>query len=215
MWYRSCRATCRVFWLSMETRCRSTAAPGTTTTTGDSGKTCPGSGGQAQDGDLSLIYGRVFPPPEAADPEQFPGFVGALGPDGPLGYSTDVQITETNDAQGQPRTIDLRARSTALTLDLRFEVASIETTRMAQGPTRQRRQLSADARAVHRHRTGGHARHPFHRSRFRRNLPRTVDPPPTAARARAWPRSGHGGDGATATQACGLAEASPGCRSSL
>ena len=90
--------------------------------------------GQAQDGDLSLIYGRVFPPPEAADPEQFPGFVGALGPDGPLGYSTDVQITETNDAQGQPRTIDLRARSTALTLDLRFEVASIETTRMAQGP---------------------------------------------------------------------------------
>ncbi len=90
--------------------------------------------GQVQGDGLSLIYGRVFPPPEAADPEQFPGFVGALGPDGLLGYSTDVRITETNDAQGRPRAIDLRARGTALTLDLRFEVASIETTRMAQGP---------------------------------------------------------------------------------
>ena len=53
--------------------------------------------GQAQQGDLSVIYGRVFPPPEAADPERIPGFVGVLGPDGPLGYATDVRITETND----------------------------------------------------------------------------------------------------------------------
>jgi hypothetical protein len=89
--------------------------------------------GQAQQGDLSLIYGRVFPPPEAADPEHIPGFVGALGPDGPLGYSTDVRITETNDDRGQPRTIAVRARSTSLTLDLRFDVASTVTTRMTQG----------------------------------------------------------------------------------
>jgi hypothetical protein len=86
--------------------------------------------GQAQQGDLSVIYGRVFPPPEAADPERIPGFVGALGPDGPLGYSTDVRITETNDDKGQPRTIAIRARSSSLTLDLRFDVASIETNRM-------------------------------------------------------------------------------------
>ncbi len=86
--------------------------------------------GQAQQGDLSLIYGRVLPPPEAADPERIPGFVGALGPDGPLGYSTDVRITETNDDKGQPRTIDVRARSTSLTLDLRFDVASVVTSRM-------------------------------------------------------------------------------------
>ena len=45
--------------------------------------------GQAQQGDLSFIYGRVFPPREAADPERIPGFVGALGPDGPLGYATE------------------------------------------------------------------------------------------------------------------------------
>ena len=66
--------------------------------------------GQAQQGDLSVIYGRVFPPPEAADPERIPGFVGALGPDGPLGYSTDVRITETNDDKGQPR-VDHRSRA--------------------------------------------------------------------------------------------------------
>ena len=86
--------------------------------------------GQAQHGDLSLIYGRVFPPPEAADPERIPGFVGVLGPDGPLGYATDVRITETNDDKGQPRTIVVRARSSSLTLDLRFDVASTETNRM-------------------------------------------------------------------------------------
>jgi hypothetical protein len=90
--------------------------------------------GQAQQGDLSLIYGRVFPPREAADPETIPGFVGALGPDGPLGYSTDVRITEANDEQGRPKTITIRARGSALDLDMRFDVASAVTTRMAQGP---------------------------------------------------------------------------------
>ena len=92
--------------------------------------------GQAQQGDLSLIYGRVFPPAEAADPERIPGFVGALGPDGPLGYSTDVRITETDDAKGRPRTIALRARSNSLALDLRFDVESSVTTRTTHGALR-------------------------------------------------------------------------------
>jgi hypothetical protein len=90
--------------------------------------------GQAQQGDVSLIYGRVFPPPEAADPERIPGLVGALGPDGPLGYATDVRITETNDARGRPQTINVRARGPALTIDIRFDVMSTETSRMTQGP---------------------------------------------------------------------------------
>jgi len=89
--------------------------------------------GQAQQGNLSVIYGRVFPPPEAADPQTIPGFVGVLGPDGPLGYSTDVRITEDNDERGQPKTIHVRARGSALDLDVRFEVASAVTTHMAQG----------------------------------------------------------------------------------
>ena len=89
--------------------------------------------GQAQQGDLSLIFGRVFPPREAADPDTIPGFVGALAPEGPLGYSTDLRITETNDEHGQPRRIAVRARSSSLELDLTFDVMSIETTRMTNG----------------------------------------------------------------------------------
>ena len=89
--------------------------------------------GQAQQGDLSLIYGRVFPPRDAADPERIPGFVGALGPDGPLGYATNVTIAEMNDPQGQPKTITVTARSRLLDVTMRFDVGSMVTTRMAQG----------------------------------------------------------------------------------
>ena len=90
--------------------------------------------GQAQQGTLSLIYGRVFPPREAADPDQFPGFVGALGPDGPLGYATNVHITETNGLHEEPKTIAVRARGPGLDLELRFDVASAVVTHMAQRP---------------------------------------------------------------------------------
>ncbi len=99
--------------------------------------------GQAQQGDLSLLYGRVFPPPDAADPDRIPGFVGVLGPEGPLGYATNVTITETNDASGQPTTITITARSTALgstalgssVLDIRvrFDVGSVVTTSRTLG----------------------------------------------------------------------------------
>jgi hypothetical protein len=63
-----------------------------------------------------------------------PGFVGALGPDGPLAYATDVSITESSDEQGEPRTIAVRARGGALDLEMRFQVASVVSTRMTQGP---------------------------------------------------------------------------------
>ena len=86
--------------------------------------------GQVQQGDLSVLYGRVFPPGEAADPDRIPGFVGVLGRDGPLGYATDVTITETNDEHGQPRTVVVRARGGGnLDLQLRFDVESAVTTR--------------------------------------------------------------------------------------
>lgn len=90
--------------------------------------------GQVQNGELSFIYGRVFPPREAADPERMPGFVGALGPDGPLGYATDVKITEVDDEKGRPKTVTIRARGTSLDLDIRFDAVSAVTTRMSQGP---------------------------------------------------------------------------------
>ena len=89
--------------------------------------------GQAQQGDLSLIYGRVFPPPDAADPDRIPGFVGALGPDGPLGYATTVTIDEMNDPSGQPRTITVTGRSRLLDVRMQFAVGSVVRTQMTQG----------------------------------------------------------------------------------
>ena len=90
--------------------------------------------GQVQHEDLSFLYGRIFPPAGVADPERMPGFVGALGPDGPIGYATDVRITEVNDERGTPRTINITATGAALELSLRFDAASAVTTAMQQGP---------------------------------------------------------------------------------
>ncbi|HZI79153.1 MAG TPA: hypothetical protein VFD69_06550 [Vicinamibacterales bacterium] len=90
--------------------------------------------GQAQHEGVSVVYGRVFPPEDAADRERLPGFVGVLGPDGPLGFATNVQIAETNAPDGRPTAITVRALGSALDITLRFDVTSAVTTRMAQGP---------------------------------------------------------------------------------
>ena len=45
--------------------------------------------GQVQHGDLSIVYGRVHPPADVADPERIPGFLAAIGPDGPIGYASN------------------------------------------------------------------------------------------------------------------------------
>ena len=90
--------------------------------------------GQGQSGDLSLLYGRVFAPPEAADPGRIPGFVGILGPDGPLGYATDVRINEQNDRTGRPTRISITGRSASLDVTAHFDVAAAVTTRSQQGP---------------------------------------------------------------------------------
>ena len=90
--------------------------------------------GQGQSGDLSLLYGRVFAPGEAADPDRIPGFVGILGPDGPIGYATNVRITEENDRTGRPQRIAITARGPSLDLKAQFDVATVVTTRSQQGP---------------------------------------------------------------------------------
>jgi hypothetical protein len=90
--------------------------------------------GQVQQGELSFLYGRVFPPPEAADASRVPGFVGALGPDGPIGYATNVVIREENDANGQPRVITITGRGSDLDMRLRFDVSSTVTSPMNEGP---------------------------------------------------------------------------------
>ena len=84
--------------------------------------------GQVQQGDLSVLYGRLFPPAEAADPSRISGFLGVIGPDGPLAFASRITITETNDERGQPRSIVVSAFGRAIELELKFEVESTATT---------------------------------------------------------------------------------------
>jgi hypothetical protein len=80
--------------------------------------------GQVQHEGLSLVYGRVIPPADAADPERLPGFLVALGPDGPIGYATRVTIDETDaPGAGQPQRIVVsgRGRDLELRLDITVE----------------------------------------------------------------------------------------------
>jgi len=90
--------------------------------------------GQVHEGDTSFVYGRVFPPADAADPERLPGFLAAIGPSGPLGYATNVTIAETNAAAGRPQRIVIRGTSETMDMTLTFAVNDVETTRMSSGP---------------------------------------------------------------------------------
>jgi len=90
--------------------------------------------GQVHHDALSFVYGRVRPPPDAADPERIPGFLAALGPEGPIGYAADVTIAETNDpATGHPRRIVVRGRGPSLRLTMDLAVEDQVVTRMAPG----------------------------------------------------------------------------------
>jgi hypothetical protein len=76
--------------------------------------------GQVQHEGLSFVYGRVYPPADAADPERVPGFLVALGPDGPIGYTTRVSIDEADaESSSRPERIVVTGRGA---LDLTFEI---------------------------------------------------------------------------------------------
>ena len=87
--------------------------------------------GQVAGGGFSFVYGRVYPPADAADPEHMPGFLLALGPDGPVGYATRVTIDERDGAAtGGPERIVVRARSRALDLTMTLGVEDRVVSRM-------------------------------------------------------------------------------------
>jgi hypothetical protein len=92
--------------------------------------------GQVQHEGLSFLYGRVFPPPDAADPARMPGFLAALGPEGPIAYTTRVTIEETGHAaSGAPSRIVVRGRGRALDLTMTLDVENAVVTQMAgSGP---------------------------------------------------------------------------------
>jgi hypothetical protein len=90
--------------------------------------------GQVQGEGMSFVYGRVHPPADAADAARLPGFLVALGPDGPLGYATDVAIEENNEpGTTRPRTIVVRGESESVSLTLDIAVEQATSTRMRQG----------------------------------------------------------------------------------
>jgi hypothetical protein len=91
--------------------------------------------GQVQHEDISIVYGRVFPPRDAADPGRIPGFLAAIGPGGPIGYATNVTIEETNASDpSRPQRITVRAQSPSIDLTLTFSVEDLVTNRMQAGP---------------------------------------------------------------------------------
>ena len=85
--------------------------------------------GQVANGDLSLVYGRIVPPPDVADPDRVPGFLGVMAANptagsrqGPIGFSTAVSVEETGDAGGVPQRVFVRARGETIDLELVFTV---------------------------------------------------------------------------------------------
>ena len=82
--------------------------------------------GQVAHDDLSIVFGRVFPPASVADPQRTPGVLAVLGPNGPLGFATDVSIEETP----APRSVTIKARGQRLNITLALAVEETVGTRM-------------------------------------------------------------------------------------
>jgi hypothetical protein len=78
--------------------------------------------GQVAYGDLSVVYGRIFPPADVADPARVPGYLALLGQDGPLAFAAGVTI---DDAQPGRVNIDAKSRD----VDLQMAFVADETVR--------------------------------------------------------------------------------------
>jgi len=90
--------------------------------------------GQVAGDGISIVYGRVRPPTDVADPTRIPGFLGVLGPNGPEGFSTRVTIDETDDPSAdRPEHIVVEARGEALELRMEIDVESAVRTPWTPG----------------------------------------------------------------------------------
>ena len=87
--------------------------------------------GQVHGADLSFVYGRVYPPADAADPGRVPGFLMVIGADGPIGYATRLSIEEDDDPEtGEPRRVVVESRGYSVALRLEVDVEDAVMTRM-------------------------------------------------------------------------------------
>jgi hypothetical protein len=94
--------------------------------------------GQVAHDDLSILYGRVFPPADVADPDRIPGFLGVLSSTGVVGFSSTVSIGENGDSRDdrQPKRITVHARSLTMELNLEFAVdRSVRTPMSLMAPS--------------------------------------------------------------------------------
>ena len=90
--------------------------------------------GQVAGDGISIVYGRVRPPADVADPARIPGFLGVLGPNGPESFSTRVTIDETDDPSAdRPEHIVVEARGEALELRMEIDVESAVRTPWTPG----------------------------------------------------------------------------------
>jgi hypothetical protein len=82
-------------------------------------------------GDLSIVYGRVFPPASIADADRVPGALAVLGPEGPIAFATNVSIDEEGGDTATPRLITVRAKGGGIDLTMTFTPADVVRSRMA------------------------------------------------------------------------------------
>jgi hypothetical protein len=89
--------------------------------------------GQVAHDDLAVLYGRIQPPADVAAAERIPGFLAVLGAEGPLGFSTEVTIEETDDpGSGQPTRIVVRGAGETLHLEMVLTVEAASSTRLGR-----------------------------------------------------------------------------------
>jgi hypothetical protein len=84
--------------------------------------------GQVAHDDLSIVYGRIFPPSDVADEARIPGTLAVIGRDGLLAFSTSVEIDDSREGR-----VEVRA---ARGLDLHLTLLVDETVRSGLAMTR-------------------------------------------------------------------------------
>ncbi len=87
--------------------------------------------GQVQGAGLSFVYGRIIPPADVIDPSRVPALLMALGAEGPVGYSSNLTITEQGSAgpEDAPQQITVRQQSDAFAVTIDMRVTSVERSR--------------------------------------------------------------------------------------
>jgi hypothetical protein len=90
--------------------------------------------GQVAGDEISLVYGKIVPPADAADPGRIPGFLLVSGPEGPIGHATGVVIEEFPGPDPDlPQRFEVSAASADLSLRVVLDVQEATRTPYRQG----------------------------------------------------------------------------------